>query len=448
LVAPGTRFMRTLYNFILTLGMILAAPFYLLGLWRRGNWKQGFRQRFGRYSSKVKQAITNRHVLWLHAASVGEVNLVIRLIEELEQRLPNLKIVVSTNTTTGMGELRRRVPAHVEKIYFPLDRRKWVQRALGTIHPEAIILVEAEIWPNFLWRAREMGVPTFLVNARISDKSFPRYRRWGAVFRGLFGSLSRVCCPTEIDAERLRKLGCRPDAVHVVGNLKFDTATGGGPQLDARALLDQFGVPADAPVLLGGSTHDGEEAVLAEIWSRLRPKFPNLFLIVVPRHHERAREAGRAVRAQGLNIAYRSELDTGRRSDGPIDCLVVNTTGELKAFYAVATVVFVGRTLTARGGQNPIEPATLGKAVVFGPNMQNFRGIVPEFLAANAARQVKSARELGHVIEELLADPVRRAELGANARRVVERNAGAIARTVEIIAERLKDEEIYVAEAQ
>jgi 3-deoxy-D-manno-octulosonic-acid transferase len=149
-----------------------------------------------------------------------------------------------------------------------------------------------------------------------------------------------------------------------------------------------------------------------------------------------------------LKIAYRSELDTGRRSDGPIDCLVVNTTGELKAFYAVATVVFVGRTLTARGGQNPIEPATLGKAVVFGPNMQNFRGIVPEFLAANAARQVKSARELGHVIEELLADPVRRAELGANARLVVERNAGAIARTVEIIAERLKDEEIYVAEAQ
>lgn len=439
--------MRPLYNFLLTIVLILGAPFYLLKLWRRGNWKQGFRQRFGRYSSKVKQAITNRHVMWIHAVSVGEVNLVIRLIEEIEQRLPNLKIVVSTTTTTGMAELRRRVPAHIEKIYYPIDRRKWVQRALGTIHPEAIVLVEAEIWPNFLWRAAEMNVPTFLVNARISDRSYRGYLRWGGIFRGLFAGLSRVCCPTESDAERLRQIGCRADGVHVVGNLKFDTALGGGSnKVDARALLEQLGVPSDAPVLLGGSTHDGEEVLLAETWLKLRGRFPKLFLVLVPRHHERAREAGRAVRAKGVRVAYRTELKKGSPPDGVIDCLIVNTTGELKAFYEVATVVFVGKTLTAKGGQNPIEPAALGKAVVFGPNMQNFRGIVPEFLEAKAVRQVKSAGELETVIAGLLADPDGRTAMGRKARQVVEHNQGSIARTVEIIAERLKDEEIYVSE--
>lgn len=439
--------MRAIYNFLLTVVLVVGAPFYMLKLWRRGNWKQGFRQRFGRYSSKVKQSITNRQVMWIHAVSVGEVNLVVRLIEEIEQRLPNLKIVVSTTTTTGMGELRRRVPAHVEKIYYPIDRRKWVQRALGTIHPEAIVLVEAEIWPNFLWRAAEMGVPTFLVNARISDRSYRGYRRWGSIFRGLFGGLSRVCCPTPTDHQRLLDIGCRPDAVHAVGNLKFDTALGAGNhKLDARALLADLGVPADAPVLLGGSTHDGEEEILAETWLKLRGRFPRLFLVLVPRHHERAREAGRAVRAKGVRIAYRTELRAGRSPEGVVDCLIVNTTGELKAFYETATVVFVGKTLTAKGGQNPIEPAALGKAVVFGPNMQNFRGIVPEFLEAQAARQVKSARELEPVIAGLLADPDGRAAMGKKARQVVERNQGSIARTVEIIAERLKDEEIYVSE--
>lgn len=439
--------MRTLYNLLLTVGLVLGSPFYMLKLWRRGNWKQGFRQRFGKFNSKVKQAITNRHVMWIHAVSVGEVNLVIRLIDEIERRLPNLKLVVSTTTTTGMAELRRRVPAHVEKIYYPIDRKKWVQRALGTIHPEAIVLVEAEVWPNFLWRARQMRIPTFLVNARISDKSFRGYKRWASIFSGLFGNLSRVCCPTEADAERLRVIGCRPDDVHVVGNLKFDTAASPGKQnLDVRALLDGLGIPAEAPILLGGSTHDGEEAILAKTWRQLRERFPSLFLILVPRHHERAREAARAVRAEGLKTLYRTELRDDHKSDGSVDCLIVNTTGELKAFYEVATVVFVGKTLTARGGQNPIEPAALGKAVVFGPNMQNFRGIVPEFLAAEAVRQVGSARELEKVVGELLADRDACRELGEKARRVVEKNFGAIARTVDIIADRLKAEEIYVAE--
>ncbi len=439
--------MRLLYNILVNLAVLLFAPFYMIKLWRRGNWVQGFRQRFGRYNAKVKQSITNSHVMWIHAVSVGEVNIVIRLIDEIEKRLPNLKIVVSTTTTTGMAEIRRRLPGHIQKIYYPIDRRKWVQRSLRTMHPEVLILVEAEIWPNFLWRAQEMKVPTFLVNARISESSYRGYRRFSGIFRGLFKGVSRVCCPSQTDAERLYKLGCRKDAVHVVGNMKFDTAAPAhGKKLNVREMLDRIGVARDALILVAGSTHDGEEALLAEAFLKLKQRFPKLFLIIVPRHHERGREAGRAVKSRGVSLIYRRDLRSREQHavDG-VDCLLVNTTGELRFFYEIADVVFVGKSITSKGGQNPIEPAALGKAIVFGPNMQNFRAIVPEFLEAKAVRQVASAAELEPAIAELLADPRQRAEMGRRAQSVVEKNYGAIKRTVDVIAERMRqEEEIYV----
>src|SRR5438477_3837776 len=157
--------MRSLYNILFTVFFWLSSPYYFFKMWRRGSWRNGFGQRFGRFSSKVKQAVTNRHVLWIHAVSVGEVNISTQLIRSLEPRLPNLKVVVSTTTSTGMAELQRKLPSHIVKIYYPIDRKFWTWRAIGTIHPEVIVLVEAEIWPNFLWRAHELHVPVFLVNA-------------------------------------------------------------------------------------------------------------------------------------------------------------------------------------------------------------------------------------------------------------------------------------------
>ena len=211
----------------------------------------------------------------MHAVSVGEVNLSTQLIRALEPRLPNLKIVVSTTTTTGMGELHRKLPNHISKIYYPIDHRKYVARALGAICPEAIVLVEAEIWPNFLWRARDLGIPVFLVNARLSERSYRGYKRFGFLFRRLFAGLAGVGAQTEADAAKLRKLGCRPEAIHIVGSLKFDAA-----KLDERRLLDvpallrQAGVKPGAPLIIGGSTHAGEEAMLAEQFLRLRARFP------------------------------------------------------------------------------------------------------------------------------------------------------------------------------
>lgn len=439
--------MRTLYNILFTIFFVLSSPYYFRRMRRRGNWRPGFRERFGRFDSNLKQALTNRQVLWLHAVSVGEVNLCTQLIRALELRLPNIKFVVSTTTTTGMAELKRRLPTHISKIYYPIDRRKYVGRALAVINPEAIVLVEAEIWPNFLWRARDLKVPVFLANARLSNRSFRGYKRFGFLFRPLFESFAGVGCQNEADAERLRALGCRPETVRVVGNLKFDAAKlDERRMLDVNTLLAQLGVPPDAPVLVGGSTHDGEEAVLADIARRLRARFPKLFLVLVPRHFERSNQVARQLRERGVKFIYRNVVGASTQlADGEAECLLVNTTGELRFFYERATVVFVGKSLMAVGGQNPIEPGAAGKAMVFGPNMQNFADIARGFVSQNAAIQAADPAALEAALAGLLEDPDRRSELERNARRVVAQNLGAVDRTVAMILEQLDPRQIYIA---
>ena len=438
---------RALYNILFIFFFVLSSPYYFWRMWRRGDWLEGFSQRFGRYDTKLKQALTNRQVIWLHAVSVGEVNLCTQLIRSLEPRLPNAKIVVSTTTTTGMGELKKKLPTHISKIYYPIDRRKFVARAVATVKPEAIVLVEAEIWPNFIWRAQNLNIPLFLVNARLSDRSYRGYKRFGFLFRPLFATFAGVGAQNDADAAKLRELGFRPEVVRVVGSLKFDAA-----KLDERRLLDVpallrgIGVKPGAPLLVGGSTHAGEEGILAEIYLRLRQRFPDLFLVIVPRHFERSREVGRELEARGVKFVYRSELSANsQRHNGELDCLLVNTTGELKYFYEHAAVIFVGKSLTAEGGQNPIEPGALAKPMIFGPNMQNFADVVRNFVAQDAAVQVNNAAELESALAQLLADPARREQLGRNAVKVVRENLGAVERTVDMIVERLKHEEFYVA---
>lgn len=440
---------RTLYNLLFTVAFLASAPYYFLRLVRRGDWRRHFGERFGRYGSRIKVAVTNRQVLWVHAVSVGEVNLALPLLRALERRLPNLKLVVSTTTTTGRAELEKRLPPHISALYYPVDFRRCVSRALKTLHPEAVVLVEAEIWPNFLWGLRARRIPVFLVNARLSEKSWRRYRRFGFLFRPLFAAFAGVGAQTEADARRLIELGCRPGVVHVVGSLKFEAAPVEERRpLDVEALLRQIGVPAGAPVLLGGSTHAGEEAVLAEVFRRLRPRFPDLFLVLVPRHFERGKQVGEELERRGLRFIYRREITAATRlPERALDALVVNTTGELKYFYEAATVVFVGKSLTAEGGQNPIEPAALGRAIVFGPNMQNFAAIAAAFVREGGALQVRDAAELEAAVAGLLADPDRRARLGEAARRVVRAQSGALERTVELIVAGLPRGETYVAPA-
>jgi len=438
---------RTFYNILFLIFFGIASPYYFWRLRRRpADWTTGFGQRFAYYDPSVKQALTNRQIIWLHAVSVGEIGLCTQLINALEPRVPNAKIVVSCTTTTGMAEYRKLLPNRITKIYYPVDRRKFVRRALATINTEAIILLEAEIWPNFLWRAKDLNIPVFLANARLSERSYPRYKRFGWLFGPIFKSFTGVGCQNEEDARQLCDVGCRPAAVKVVGSLKFDAAKlSENRSLNVRGLLRQIGVPEDALILVAGSTHDGEEMLLVDMVARLRKKFPNLFLILVPRHNERCPELGRKLKAQGVKFILRNAIFANTQlRPGEVDCLLVNTIGELKFFYETAAVVFVGKSLTAIGGQNPIEPAALGKAVVFGPNMQNFKDITRIFLSKGAAVQVKTAEELEVKLAELLEKPASRAELGQRAQKVVAENLGSVERTVEMIVPELEKRGIYV----
>jgi 3-deoxy-D-manno-octulosonic-acid transferase len=427
--------MRTGYNILFVIFFWLSAPYYFGKMWRRGNWRAGLGQRFGRYTPEFKAALAGGPVLWLHAVSVGEAGVCLQLLGQLEPRLPGWRFAVSTTTSTGMGELQRRLPAHIARFYYPANLSGVVRRALDAIQPRALILVESELWPNLLWQAQDRGTPVFLVNARISDRSLRGYRRFGFLFRPIFAQFRGVGCQSPGEAVRLAQLGFPAAAVRVTGNLKFDAAKPDERSgMDVPGLLRQIGVNKNARLLVAGSTHAGEEAVLAEMLPRLRRRFPDLFLILVPRHFERAGAVGRELEARGVKFIRRSDITPETAlPPGQVQCLLVNSTGELKFFYEQASLVFVGKSLTARGGQNPIEPAALAKPMVFGPNMQNFASVTQSFLAAQGAMQVQTAGELEEALAQLLADDALRARLGERARQVFQNNLGATSRTVEMI---------------
>ena len=425
--------MRLLYNILFPLVFLVAAPFYFLKLIRRGNWRPGFAQRFGSYNS-LRQKLAFKKVLWIHAVSVGEANLAIQLIQKLQPELDSWRIVVSTITTTGMEVLNQKLPNEVERIYFPIDWLPFVKRAFRAMNPAAVVLVEAEIWPNLFWEAKRTNIPVHLVNTRLSDTSFQGYRRYSFLFRPIFASLKVAGVHHEADADRLAQLGCNREAIEVTGNMKFD-GDDTPSALDARELLGKLGVPDGAPVMVGGSTFEGEEVLLAQWLPRWREVCEDLFLVIVPRHFERADRVMEQLRGTGLKVARRTQLDDAPEKP---DVLVVDSTGELTAFFAVATVVFMGKSLTSQGGQNPIEPAALGKPVVFGPFMQNFRQVVEQLLAAKGAVQVKDEGAFGRTVSALLEDDARREKLGAAGAAVVRANKGASQRTSELIGRSLR----------
>lgn len=425
--------MRLVYNILFPIFFLLSAPFYFLKMWRRGNWQTGFAQRFGFYDPSLRTT-SNKPCIWFHAVSVGEVGICAQLLRDLSPKLPGYDFVVSTTTSTGMGELKRLMPPEVRKIYYPTDFFFSVRRALNAFRPAAFVLVEAELWPNFLWQARDRNIPMFLINARLSDRSLRGYKRADFIFRPIFSKFRAVGCQSEADATRLKELGFPPQSVRAVGNLKFDAAKPGPSKINAAKLLQQIGVPATAKILVAGSTHAGEEAILADIYLELLKRFPDLFLVLVPRHFERTKQVCADLEQHQLRFILRSEItaETTAPKD-PLQCLLVNTTGELKAFYEVATLVFVGKSLTAHGGQNPIEPAALGKPIVVGPNMENFRSIMAAFRANDAIITASDSIALANQFAELLGDDTKRNQLGKRALEVVEANSGATARTVDLL---------------
>ncbi|MEZ5276164.1 MAG: 3-deoxy-D-manno-octulosonic acid transferase [Opitutaceae bacterium] len=430
---------RVVYQLLFAVLLLIASPFLILKMLKRGQWRKGFGQRLGFHDRELKGQWADREVIWINAVSMGEVNLAIQIIARLRTRLPGLKIVISTTTTTGMAELRKKLPQDVIPIYYPIDLRSAVRRTMADLRPRAIILIEADFWPNLLWEAREANIPVLLVNALILERAARRYRRVEFLFRPLFASFDRIFCADVSDSQRLSSLGFRSEAIHVVGHPKFDTAAEPDHcELDVRALLDGIGLSRNAAVILGGSTHAGEERLLAQTFLSLRQRHPDLFLILVPRHIERVNEVARELKPMGLRILKRTELpETPPDISGSPHCLIVNTIGELRRFYGEADIVFVGESFIEGGGQNPIEPAVLGKAILTGPRMETFKSILPHFLKEDALIQVSTMDELEPAISSLLDFPGERLAMGQRAREVANAGRGALDRTVDGIIERL-----------
>lgn len=348
---------RFFYNLLFPIVLLVLLPGFLLRMTRRGNYRHKFGQRFGIYSAGVREKLAGLNRVWVHAVSVGEVNIALKLIQSLREEDPGLAFVLSTTTSTGFKLAVSRKSAWLEPIYGPLDFYPIVRRVVRLIRPRCLILVEAEVWPNLLWEVRQIGAKTALVNARLSPRSEKRYRlaRW--ITAPIFNQLDLLCLQEPRDADRWKSLGLDPSKLVLTGSVKFDdSATAPRPARDFRPVLEGIGIPKGAPVLLGGSTFEGEEVILAEVYKELRRSHPDLFLILVPRHHERADAVARQLEMTGLTVLRR----TNSLPEGRPDVLLVDTTGELAGWYLCATVVFVGKSLCAKGGRILRNPLQLG----------------------------------------------------------------------------------------
>lgn len=417
-----------LYNFLFPIVFLLLLPKYLLRMAKRGGYAKDFPERFGSYPPLVKEKLSAPGpVVWVQAVSVGEIGIARSFIDALCPLVPEARFVLSTNTSTGYALAKKAEAAsqgRVEAVYFPLDFPPFVRRAFRAIAPDLLVLVENEMWPNVMRRAVAENVPMLLVNARISEHSFRGYRKIRFLTRDLLPKLSRVCAQSDGDRERLLALGARAEAVETTGSAKYDIPPT-APDAAAKAKAYLAGIfPPDALVACGGSTWPGEEAFLLDWFGEARKKFPHLRLVLVPRHAERRGEVAGEIARRGFRYAQKS-LPEKAAPEGGADVALVDTTGELRGFYAASDLVFVGKSLFEKGGQNPIEPAADGKAVITGPHLENFPAIREDFLAAEAMRVAKDGTGVREAMDALLADGAAREAMGKRARDLVRAKAGA-----------------------
>lgn len=427
-----------LYELIFWIALALASPYYLLRMKRRGGYARGFMERFGIFEPAKRDRLRNLRPVWIHAVSVGEVDLALQLIGKLRASASTgavaRPLALSTTTSTGYRLAAEKLPSDVPLFYHPLDSRFCFGAVHRLLQPVAFILVEAELWPNHLRFCGNHGVLLALINARLSERCYPRYRRFRWLFELAFRGFRLVTLQSADDEERLCDLGFSRQCLTVTGSLKYDAAQGSDPARRSRLLAD-LTVLEERPLWIAGSTHPGEEAVVVEIFLRLKTKHPRLALALAPRHAERTEEISGLLRRHGISFVRRSDLnskeDPPHPSAGSADVLLLDTTGELKYLYERATLIFMGKSLIGHGGQNIIEPAACGKPVLFGPHMENFPVIARDFLDANAAIQVRNAAELETQVARLLDNTKERKDLGTRAMAVVQRKRGALDRTMD-----------------
>ena len=425
-----------LYDLILYVSALFLVPYYLYRGVRYGKTRRGIRERLGAYAQDLLLLLEGRQVIWVHAVSVGETRAAIPLLKAVRERYPEALLLLSNVTETG-----RAIATDVSEIdayiFFPFDLSWIVRKALKIIRPSIIILVETEIWPNFVLEARRQNIPLVLVNGRISDRSFPRYRMAGRLLEPVLDSISDYCMQSEQDSRRIRHLGAAEGRVRVTGNLKFDMQPPSIDDTNLESLKSELKLSTNACVWVAGSTHDGEETQLVDVYQKLRKVCPDLLLVLVPRHPERCRQVYDELTKAGFIVTLRSTLATMNRTLQPGEVMVVDTLGEMLKLYALSNLVFVGGSLVPTGGHNLLEPSAAGLPVLFGPHIFNFADIADQLISAQAAIQTPTKEHLQIALESLLENPERCAQMGANGQTVVEENRGSTLRAAQMIISRL-----------
>ena len=421
------------YSLLLSLGLLVLIPVFLFKTLAHGKYVAGLRQRLGSVP-----ATGGKPVIWLHCVSVGETQAARPLAQRLKEQFPHHALVVSTVTLTGQTLAQNVFRTTAESVfYFPFDWRWSVRRALKAINPVAVVIMETELWPNFLRECKAREIPVALVNGRISRQSYRRYA-WIKFFLGrVLSSLSIAVMQSDADAQRLQDLGMPSEKLFTAGNLKFDAEAGKDLADKTAELAERFGLQTSVPLLLAASTHAPEEEIILESLKQLRTKQP-VRLMIAPRHPERFNEVASLIQNSGLSWARRT--NDPEPSDPEAAVILLDTIGELPATYSLATVVFVGGSIVDRGGHNVLEPAVTGSAVVTGAHTHNFHAIVSLMSEAGALVQLPPARDpsngvpqIAKAFAELLASPEMRAELGRRAKKLISENQGAADRTVKLI---------------
>ena len=418
------------YNLALLVVLVAGTPWWLFRMATTQKYREGLLERLGMVPSRLRKQMaglgSERPLIWVHAVSVGEVLAVSRLVKTLDAALPDYLIVLSTTTRTGQALARERFGSN-RVFYCPLDL-PWAVRAwLNALQPSLLILAETEFWPNLLSGCFRRNIPVAVVNARISDRSWPRYRRIRWLWRPFLSRLSRVLAQSQTDADRLKTIGCLPERVTVAGNLKFDVRT--AEEADATRQLKKSS--ASLRLIVAGSTLEGEEAALLQAWPRLLHADPQLVMVLAPRHPERFAAMAALLEKSGMVWVKRSDWHSAPEDSlkplNPGQIVLLDTIGELASVYSLAAVAFVGGSLVPAGGHNPLEPAQFGVPIVMGPHYANFRAITEDLLAHQALR-ISSAEDLSATLIGLLQNPQASKAMGARARQVFEQQAGATGR--------------------
>ncbi len=429
--------MYFLYSVLTAAGVILLSPYFLVRGLRHGKYLHSLRERMGYLPSDTASPTGRGGTIWIHAVSVGEALAALPLAQALKHRFPKRRLVVSTTTATGQRVARERMNMADAVFYFPLDWAGPVHRVFRAVNPALVVILETEIWPNFLREARRRGVPVVFVNARISERSFRRYC-WAK--RLVPDFLTRVLSDGEIflaqsvdDARRLSQLGAPEDRLEVLGNLKYDLDP---PELGRFGswLADQAQSQERWPLVVAGSVAEDEEEPVLAAYDIVQRQWRRALLVLAPRKPEHFDMAAQIASDDGWKVVRRSRMALDAPLAEDVEVLLLDSIGELAGLYSLADAVFIGGSFVPAGGHNILEPAWFAKPPVFGPFMENFREMAAQFLRARAAVQAESGEHLGTVWAQLISDPEQSGKMGRAARELVERNRGATARSIERIA--------------